>query len=133
MKKPLLIIILSVGLMSTACSQQKKEQSEGSIPLITADSLKASMGNPKIVILDVRTPEEFAEGHVQGAVNVDYRSADFAAKVDKLDKTKSYEVYCKSGRRSGESVKLMKEKGFNAASVTGGILEWQSKGFPMEK
>lgn len=132
MKKLLLIIILSVGLISTACSQQSK-QSAGSIPVISADSLKASMGNPKIVILDVRTPEEFAEGHVKGAVNVDYRSADFAAKVDKLDKSKKYEVYCRSGHRSGESVKLMKEKGFNAVSVTGGILEWQAKGFPVEK
>lgn len=129
MKTSLLIFILSIGMLTTACSQQ--HQSGGNV--ISADSLKASMNHSEIVILDVRTPEEFAEGHVEGAVNIDYRNANFSSQIDKLDKKKKYEVYCRSGHRSEESAKLMNEKGFKVANVTGGILEWQSKGYPVVK
>lgn len=126
MKKISLVFILLSGIIMTGSCQQKEKT-------ITADSLQVVLKTEKVVVLDVRTPEEYAEGHLQGALNIDYRNENFAARVDSLDKTQKYEVYCRSGHRSGESVKIMTEKGFNAYNLTGGILEWQQKGFEVVK
>ena len=81
------------------------------------------------VIIDVRTPAEFAEGHVEGAVNLDLESGQFEAELPNLDATLPYIVYCRSGRRSGIAAELMRSNGFsqvtdfqtleNAANKTG--------------
>jgi rhodanese-related sulfurtransferase len=82
-----------------------------------------------LVIVDVRTPEEFNEGHLLGAVNIDYGAADFEEKVNKLDKDKMYLVYCRSGRRSEEAAKIMSNLGFkNVVNMLGGVIEWQKEG-----
>ena len=95
---------------------------------------KEEIANPDVILLDVRTPEEFAEGHLENSINLNYNDADFASKVDSLDKKKQYEIYCRSGKRSGASVKLMQEKGIkNVHDLQGGILEWEAKGFPVTK
>ncbi len=128
MKKIILVFALLSGIiMSGACQQKQNGKT------ITADSLQVVLKTEKVVVLDVRTPEEFAEGHLEGAVNIDYRNQNFSSRVDSLDKTQKYEVYCRSGHRSGESVKIMTEKGYDAYSLTGGILEWQLKGFEVVK
>ncbi len=69
--------------------------------------------NADFVILDVRTPEEFAEEHLSGAVNIDIHEDDFPEKIDKLDRKKTYLVHCKSGGRSRAAVELMLEMGFS--------------------
>ena len=69
---------------------------------------------PNFVILDIRTPKEFAAGHLKGAKNVDFFGNDFASKIEKLDRKKSYLVHCASGGRSGRSMKIFKDKGFTA-------------------
>ncbi len=81
------------------------------------------------VIIDVRTPAEFAEGHVEGAINLDLESGQFEAELTNLDATLPYIVYCRSGRRSGIAAELMRSNGFsqvtdfqtleNAANKTG--------------
>lgn len=81
------------------------------------------------VIIDVRTPAEYAEGHVDGAINLDLEGGVFEAEYSKLDPSKSYIVYCRSGRRSGVAASILKDNGFvdivdlqtleNAASKTG--------------
>lgn len=63
-------------------------------------------------ILDVRTEDEFSESHLKDAINIDFLSSDFKSKIEKLDRNKSYKVYCRSGNRSGKAEKLMKEIGF---------------------
>ena len=94
---------------------------------------RASGGNT-LVVLDVRTPEEFAAGHLAGALNIDYKAADFRNRVAQLDKTKEYVVYCRSGRRSMEAAKIMAELGFpKLYNVAGGINDWTAAGFPTEK
>ncbi|UYW01608.1 rhodanese-like domain-containing protein [Flavobacterium agricola] len=79
------------------------------------------------VIVDVRTPDEFASGFIPGAVNVNfYEQEAFLNFVESLDKTKNYYVYCRSGARSGNSCAIMNEMGIeNAYNLSGGILEWQ--------
>lgn len=81
------------------------------------------------VIIDVRTPAEFAEGHVEGAINLDLEGGVFESEYSKLDPSKSYIVYCRSGRRSGVAASILKDNGFvdivdletleNAANETG--------------
>ena len=129
MKKIQFSAILSFFLLfivfNSAC--QKKENG---ITLISADSLKKMLNNEHGILLDVRTPQEFAEGHLPGAINIDYKNEGFSAALDKLDKTKQYEVYCRSGHRSGESAVMMTKKGFKKVyDLEGGILKWQEKGF----
>jgi len=76
--------------------------------------------NAHFVILDVRTAEEFAEGHLPGAVNIDIHAEDFPEKIETLDRIKTYLVHCKSGGRSRAAVELMLEMGFtNVYNVRG--------------
>ena len=87
-----------------------------------------------LVILDVRTPEEYAAGHLENAINIDYRASTFKDELGKLDKSKSYLVYCGSGKRSLESVKIMTELGFSHVyNLLGGITQWQAEGGTMVK
>ena len=85
------------------------------------------------VVLDVRTPEEFREGHLSAAVNIDVDDDGFDKKVESLDRNKTYFVYCKAGVRSERAAKKMKEKGFKkVVSLKGGIEEWKDAGLPVE-
>lgn len=80
-------------------------------------------------VIDVRTPAEYAEGHLEGALNIDVQGMDFATEVQKLDVAGNYVVYCRSGNRSTAAIEQMKALGFtnltnggavaNAASMTG--------------
>jgi phage shock protein E len=85
------------------------------------------------IILDVRTPDEFAEYHLAQAKNLDFYSPSFKEELEKLDKNKIYLIYCKSGRRGSKSVKTMKKIGFqNIYNITGGIKRWSDHGLPLK-
>lgn len=78
---------------------------------------------PDAVLLDVRTAGEFADGKLEGAVNIDFFDSKFAAKADKLDKEKSYFVYCRSGQRSVNACRIMHELGFKKLyNMAGGVM-----------
>ncbi|MBT8044614.1 MAG: rhodanese-like domain-containing protein [Verrucomicrobiae bacterium] len=88
--------------------------------------------HPDIVVLDVRTPGEFAEGHVKGAVNVDFKSADFEKNIAKLDGSQTYVIHCRSGNRSGKALPVLKKSGFGKVyHMDGGFNEWKAKGLPV--
>ncbi|MBP7007092.1 MAG: rhodanese-like domain-containing protein [Candidatus Pacebacteria bacterium] len=79
--------------------------------------------NSNAILLDVRTPEEYDSGHIKGATNIDFRGADFVSEIQKLDKSKTYFVYCRSGNRSADAVQIMKENGINnIIELDGGIV-----------
>jgi rhodanese-related sulfurtransferase len=81
------------------------------------------------VILDVRTPEEFAAGHLPDAINIDVESADFADRVAGLDESAETLVYCRTGNRSGVATDEMAELGFTDMSdLQGGIEAWAAAG-----
>jgi len=85
-----------------------------------------------LVVLDVRTPEEYAEGHLDGAVLVDFYDADFADQLAALDPDVPYLVYCRSGNRSGQTLSTMEQLGFSSAvDVDGGIVAWAGAGLPI--
>lgn len=79
------------------------------------------------VVLDVRTAAEFKNGHLPHAVNADIMSSQFADKVAKLDKTKTYYVYCQAGSRSGQACNYMAKQGLTAVNLAGGIMSWSGK------
>jgi len=84
-------------------------------------------------IIDVRTPEEFASGHIPGAVNINFHAEDFQAQLMKLDKRKAYVVYCRSGNRSGKAVVIMKGLGFSTLYDMQAFSGWVDNGFASEK
>lgn len=83
----------------------------------------------KAVILDVRTEDEFAEGMIPGAINIDiYKGQGFIYSIEELDKSKNYYVYCRSGGRSGQACSIMSQLGFeNTYNLLGGIMNWEGE------
>lgn len=87
-----------------------------------------------IAVIDVRTPEEFAEGHLKGAQNVDIASPDFAKNLAKLDPSKTYLVHCAAGGRSTRSLSVLEKLGFKSIiHLDGGLNSWKKAGLPLEK
>ncbi|MFA5629525.1 MAG: rhodanese-like domain-containing protein [Dehalococcoidales bacterium] len=93
--------------------------------------IQENKGRSDFIILDVRTPAEYADGHIENSLNLDYYANDFEAQLDRLDKNKTYLVYCRSANRSAHVINLMQKLGFKSAyNMLGGINEWNSKGYP---
>ena len=93
--------------------------------------IQENAGNRDFVVLDVRTPGEFAQGHLEGAVQVDYRSPGFREEMAGLEKTKTYLVYCRTGNRSARAMGIMGELGFRSIyNLEGGIKRWLEEGLP---
>ncbi len=86
------------------------------------------------VIMDVRTPEEFAEGHLSGAMNVNVMAPDFERQLGALDRGKTYLVYCRTGNRSAKAIQVMERLGFRSVyHMFEGIVGWQKRAFPLVK
>ena len=87
---------------------------------------------PGVIILDVRTPEEFASGHIEGALNIDFNSGKFANEITRLNPSENYAVYCRSGSRSGQAASIMHKAGFHDVSnLNGGVIDWTNDGLPL--
>jgi rhodanese-related sulfurtransferase len=87
------------------------------------------------VILDVRTPEEWNDGIIPGAITIDYyKGQGFIEEVKQLDKSKNYYIYCRSGARSGNACGIFNQLGFeNAYNLSGGIMQWSGPVVALEK
>jgi rhodanese-related sulfurtransferase len=84
---------------------------------------------PGTVLLDVRTPSEFASGHIAGAVNLDVQSAEFTQAAGSLDRARTYAIYCHSGNRSKVAMTALQQLGLtHLYDLAGGISAWQSAG-----
>ncbi len=104
MKK--IIIILSISFLFLACSNKgyKNLNIEKAIKLVNSST--------NLIILDVRTREEYLAGNIPNSINIDVLSQDFKSKIDMLDKNKEYLVYCRSGNRSAIASSIMSTNGF---------------------
>jgi rhodanese-related sulfurtransferase len=124
---PLFIISLLIqGKWATA------ETIETISPKQSAELIYKEKDNPDFVILDIRTPPEFQNGHIQNGVLVDYYSRTFINRLKELDKDKIYLVYCRSGNRSGKALALFKHLGFkNVYNMAQGINGWARLGYPV--
>ena len=83
--------------------------------------------NEQVLIIDTRTPAEFNEGHIPGAVNIDIDGEEFEAKVAELDKSRPVAVYCRGGRRSKEAAEHMVGCGLEVTELSDGILSWKGE------
>jgi rhodanese-related sulfurtransferase len=118
---------LFATVLLTGCSS-----GSGSAMNLDAAAFQAKTQEAGVVVLDVRTRGEFNEGHIANAVNIDVESDTFLNEIAQLDKSKSYAVYCRSGRRSADAVAKMSNKQFiSLFNLNGGILDWQSAGYPV--
>jgi rhodanese-related sulfurtransferase len=87
-----------------------------------------------VVVLDVRTPAEYAGGHLAGATLVDFRAPDFEARAAALDRDREYLVYCRSGGRSAGAVDVLRKLGFRKlVNLDGGYRAWVAGGHPVER
>lgn len=136
-KLPALAALLSILLclsLPAEEAQPEKPAPKGFYDVESPQAASILKRFPKLIILDIRTPREFAEGHLKGAKNIDFFEEDFAAKVDKLDRKKGYLVHCASGGRSGKSMKLFKEKGFTTVyHIADGYKGWVAADLPTVK
>ena len=122
MKRLIAVLITSVFAL-TACG------ATGAVTTMNVSDFAKKISDKSVVLLDVRTPAEFASGHISGATNIDFESGNFENEIATLDKSKSYAVYCRSGNRSGQATALMAKDGFKSIfNLDGGIINWQSAG-----
>ena len=133
--KLLLLTLVAIGF--TACSQQtNKKDSTNSLKayeLLDPTNFQKRISSEPGVIIDVRTPSEQAKGIIKDAVKLDIFSDFFNAEIDKLDKSKTYYVYCAAGGRSLEACELMQKKGFaHVVDLDGGFKRWKNEGLPVE-
>lgn len=90
---------------------------------------KRQIAKTQVILIDVRTPEEYDAAHLENAKMIDFKSDDFTDKVAKLPKDITICIYCRSGNRSSKSLNILKEEGFlKVYNLKGGIKAWQEKG-----
>ncbi|HEY3292765.1 MAG TPA: rhodanese-like domain-containing protein [Candidatus Nanopelagicaceae bacterium] len=117
-------VLIAGALLLAGCSSNK-----GAITNMNAKDFSNITQQSNVVILDVRTPGEFSQGHIQGAMNIDVEASTFDSEIAKLDKSKTYAVYCHSGRRSGIATEAMAKMGFkHIYNLQNGLADWMSQG-----
>lgn len=125
MKKIVALLISSVVVL-TGCS------SSTSASNLDAAGFAGKIVETDVVTLDVRTAGEFMAGHIDGAINIDVEGNTFDAEIANLDKSKTYAVYCQSGRRSLIAVEKMASAGFDSLfNLENGIADWSTSGWPV--
>lgn len=133
------MVLASATLLGAPCYWQGGAAAEtagsASVDNLTPEEAAAMIrekgSHGDFVLLDVRTPQEYREGHIAGAVLIDYTSASFKEELGRLDPGKTYLVYCRTGNRSGKAISLMKELRFRKLRhLSGGITKWKEEGLP---
>ena len=134
------VSLLIIGLfMNSSCQQKEAENSasesieyrvqETKIENITAiEAAKILKENLDMMILDIRTPEEYTSGHIPASINIDYKAENFESELKKLDRSKSYLMHCRSGRRSTAALDIFSKLGFeHIIHIEDGILGWNKE------
>ena len=124
MKKIFACLMATFGL-TTACGQQNFENAD-------VKGFAELMNDPDVVVLDVRSADEFKDGHLEGALNIDQAQSDFIEKAKaSLTVDKTIAVYCRSGRRSASAAGRLAAEGYKAVNLKGGILAWKEAQMPV--
>lgn len=130
MKKILLSLLTAISFGTTGCSAQ----SDSIDTLAPQDFIEQAKADTTAIILDVRTPGEYKEEHLAGAQQLDFLNTSvFDAGIKLLDKSHTYYVYCRSGKRSHNACIKMKKQGLKVFDMEGGILNWKKLGMPTTK
>ena len=133
MKNIYLTTIPALLLMLFSCGAQNTESISNDGGKIDAKAFDSKIKTEENhILLDVRTPEEFASNHIKGAINININSSDFGDKIRLLDKSNTVLVYCKSGGRSATAFNSLQTSGYTVYELRGGLLKWQAAGLPVE-
>ncbi len=124
MKKMIACFLASLGL-NVACAQANYEN-------VDVNGFAALVEDTNVVVLDVRTAEEYSDGHLEKAVNINQAQSDFIQKVkEALPTEKTIAVYCRSGRRSANAAGRLAAEGYKCVNLKGGIIAWKEAGMPV--
>ena len=124
--KKLLTCLLAVLGLNSACGQENFENTD-------VQGFAELVADTNVVVLDVRTASEFAEGHLERAINIDYHQNDFVEKAKAtLPLDKKIAVYCRSGRRSASAAGKLAEEGYKLVNLKGGIIAWKEANMPVQ-
>jgi len=136
MKRKSLVVLFAMAVLALVAGCGGASKTETRIqqvgPAEAYQLIQQHRDDPDFVILDIRTPQEFVAGHIQGAINVDFYAPDFKQQLDQLPKDKTYLVYCNSGNRSGQAMPIFRELGFREVyELKDGIQSWYQAGYPL--
>ncbi len=143
MRTSIPLISTSVALLFLVAGCAKAQQGDvskaapGEDQVVTSDldaaTFKTEIEKGKAVLVDVRTPAEYASGHIAGSVNIDWTASDYEARFATLDPKKPVLLYCHSGGRSEQAKEYLEEKGFAVKHLTTGFMGWKKAGYAVEK
>jgi len=128
--------LLVFCMLVWGCGSQQSQASDKTSVIIDVNSNKAKqlIKENNLIIIDVRTPQEYNAGHLKDAKNINISDKNFRSRIENLDKNDSYLVYCRTGSRSRHTIGLMKELNFKSVyHLEDGIAEWVREGNPVVK
>jgi len=132
-----IVLVLATIVLGKSLVQPKSCGAVCGAQIVTVDALDFSKktNQPNVVVIDVRTSQEYATGYLQNAINIDFNDKNgFFESINSLDKTKTYMIYCRSGNRSGQAMEVMSQQGFtHIFNLDGGILSWLNADLPVTK
>jgi phage shock protein E len=133
--KTSIILTIFLFVAFTTFAQENKSAGQTEDAVLAPKEFKTKLdATPGAILLDVRTPEEVEQGKLKGAVNIDFNNTDFEKEVARLDKSKTYFVYCAKGGRSSKAFAILKSAGFNNVyDLSGGYNSWKEAGMPVVK
>ncbi|KGF18635.1 rhodanese [Prevotella sp. S7-1-8] len=128
MKHVMMSILTALGLGTSSCARQE------SVTSVDANHFENAIHANSVQLIDVRSANEYAEGHIAHAANIDALQNDFLAKAQRsLSKKKPAYVYCRSGKRSMMAANKLAKAGYKVINLRGGILEWMDAGKPVNR
>jgi rhodanese-related sulfurtransferase len=123
------LVFLATAYLACENTAGEQENSKEAYTDVDVNGFKKLMEqHPDVMILDVRTPEEYAAGNIKGSTLINVNDPNFEAKVEKLPKDRKYLVYCRSGQRSVTACNIMAQKGFeDLTNLLGGYMAWEEE------
>lgn len=119
--KKLTIILLLLFTANSVIAQTPTSKN-----LLTPEEFREAISQEDVILIDVRTPEEFSEGHIKGSKNIDFLAPGFSSRFKDFNKEQPVYIYCRSGNRSGKAAKVLSEMGFKTIyDLKGGFLAWK--------
>jgi rhodanese-related sulfurtransferase len=132
--KKICVLVSLAALWLLGCSYSQVVDIHHISALEAKTLIDRNRGKSDFVILDLRTPKEFASGHIAGAVMLDYYSPEFQQGLQQLDRSKRYLIYCRTGNRSSRTLRLIDQMGFKSVyHLKDGIVDWNRQKLPLAK
>lgn len=128
MKRILTVLLIAVMAFGFGSSKPMEQPAKGSVSTVNVEQFAKVISQRKVRLIDVRTPKEYAGGHIAGAENIDVKSPDFAERTKKVKGHVA--VYCVKGVRSLNAAKQLAEKGCTVYNLDGGLNAWKKAGKP---